>query len=81
MPNNFCREFLTEVFIKIKPQPLSLQNVKNSMRDVKSTGQNPGFQCPVCPTGEDPVALGDVDLHDSSPQVPEYGLFSVFIFK
>lgn len=46
------------------------------MRDVKSTGQNPGFQCPICPTGEDPVALGDVDGMTPAPQVPEYGLFS-----
>lgn len=51
------------------------------MRDVKSTGQDPRFQRPVCPTGEDPVALGDVNLHDSSPKVSEYGLFSMFIFK
>lgn len=73
--------FLIEMFIKIKPQSLSLQNVENSIRDVKSTGQNPRFQSAVGPAGEEPIALGDVDVHDSRPEVSEYGLFSMFIFK
>lgn len=73
--------FLIEVYIKIKPQSLSLQNVKNSIRDVKSIGQNPGFQCAICTTGEDPIALDDINLHDSSSNVSEYGLLSMFMFK
>lgn len=68
-----------KMFIKIKPQPLSLENVENSVGDVKSTGQHPGFQRAIGPAGEDPVAWDDVDLHDASPEVSEYGLLSVLI--
>jgi hypothetical protein len=64
-----------------KNKPRSLENVKDSGRDVKSIGQNPGFQCAICTTGEEPVVLADVDLHDSSSNVSEYGLLSMFILK
>lgn len=72
---------LTEMFIKIKPQSWTLQNVENSVGDVKSIGQNPGFERAVGPAGEDAVARDDVDLHDAGPEVSEYGLLSVFIFE
>lgn len=72
---------LTEMFIKIKPQSWTLQKVENSVGDVKSTGQNPGFERAVGPAGEDAVARDDVDLHDAGPEVSEYGLLSVFIFE
>lgn len=69
------------MFIKIKPQSLSLQNVKDSVGDVKSIGQNPRFERAICPTGEDPVAWDDVNLHDSGSEVSEDGLLSMFIFE
>lgn len=51
------------------------------MRDVKSTGQNPGLERAVGTAGEDAAALDDVDLHDARPDVSEYGLLGVLVLK
>lgn len=61
--------------------PTPLQNVKNAGGYVESTGKNPHFQRAVCSTGEDPIALHSFNLGDSSTNISENGLLSMFIFK
>lgn len=80
LPNSYITPFNWEVY-KINSQALRLQNVKNSIRDVKSTGQNPGFQRAICTTGEQPIVLADINLHDSSSNAPKYGLLSMLTLK
>lgn len=58
-----------------------LQNVKNAWRYIESIGKNPHFQRAICSTGEDTITLHSLNLGDTSTNISEKGLLSMFVFK
>lgn len=55
-----------------------LEDLEYTGRNVVAVGKDPHLQGSVGSAGEDPVTGAGFDLHHSSTDVSEYGLFSVF---